>query len=62
MEGFDLVMGSRQDHINIYVKCVHLSLQYSMAPVILRTFVHCPGCAGRIRKTIKNYLGTYTTN
>nr|TKV90366.1 hypothetical protein SEVIR_9G023900v2 [Setaria viridis] len=28
-----------------------------MAPVILRTFVHCSCCAGRIRRAIKNYLG-----
>ncbi|CAL4919950.1 unnamed protein product [Urochloa decumbens] len=28
-----------------------------MAPVILKTFVHCPSCAGRIQKAIKKYLG-----
>ncbi|KAG2625811.1 hypothetical protein PVAP13_3KG298200 [Panicum virgatum] len=28
-----------------------------MAPVILRMDVHCYGCAGRIRKAVKNLLG-----
>ncbi|CAO2038880.1 unnamed protein product [Urochloa humidicola] len=28
-----------------------------MAPVILKTFVHCSSCAGRIQRAIKNYSG-----
>ena len=33
-----------------------------MAPVILRMDVHCYGCAGRIRKAVKNLLGTYVSD
>ena len=33
-----------------------------MAPVILRLDVHCYGCAGRIRKAVKNLLGTYVSD
>ena len=32
-----------------------------MALVILRMDVHCYGCAGRIRKAVKNLLGTCTS-
>ncbi|CAO2038815.1 unnamed protein product [Urochloa humidicola] len=28
-----------------------------MAPVILKTFVHCSSCAGRIQRAIKKYSG-----
>jgi len=30
----------------------------AMAPVILRMDVHCYGCAGKIRRVVKNLLGT----